>query len=195
MQVANGWPPHQYSFSAFRQMERRRVPAWSMAEVPVESVRRAIHLLHGRLEWMPDAWRDVESRGPRLLDIGVAAVYTPKDFELTAIMSDIVGLVVPGALRIGDVLASGRERNAIIGAMCARASAHSARWLCSTPFGSPVVPDVQPITAGCAGSTEAGPVVPWHPPSTLAHTTNQRSVSMALPGPTRSSHQPTDGCP
>jgi (2R)-ethylmalonyl-CoA mutase len=30
----------------------------------------------------------------RLLDAGVAAVYTPKDFELTRIMSDIVDLVV-----------------------------------------------------------------------------------------------------
>ena len=32
--------------------------------------------------------------------------------------------------------------------------------------------------------------MPWQPPSTFAHTTNQRSVSIGLPGPIRSSHQP-----
>ena len=34
-----------------------------------------------------------------------------------------------------------------------------------------------------SGWGDAGPVVPWQPPRTLAHTTNQRSVSMASPGP------------
>jgi (2R)-ethylmalonyl-CoA mutase len=33
-----------------------------------------------------------ESDRPRLLAAGVAAVYTPKDFELAAIMSDITDL-------------------------------------------------------------------------------------------------------
>ena len=47
------------------------------------------------------------------------------------------------------------------------------------PHGSP--------SSGCG---LAGPVVPWQPPSTLAQTTNQRSVSIALPGPMRPSHHP-----
>ena len=34
-----------------------------------ESGARAVHLLPGKLEWMPEAWLDVESRGSRLLDI------------------------------------------------------------------------------------------------------------------------------
>ena len=33
-------------------------------------------------------------------------------------------------------------------------------------------------------------MLPWQPPNTLTHTTNQRSVSMYLPGPTMSSHHP-----
>ena len=52
------------------------------------------------------------------------------------------------------------------------------------PYGVPV-----------AGSFDAGPVVPWHPPRTLAQTTNQRSVSMARPGPTMFFHQPVVGWP
>ena len=35
-----------------------------------------------------------------------------------------------------------------------------------------------------------GPVDPLHPPSTLVHTTKNSRVSIALPGPTTSSHQP-----
>ena len=50
------------------------------------------------------------------------------------------------------------------------------------PHGSP--------SSGCG---LAGPVVPWQPPSTLAHTTNQRSVSIARPGPMSPSHQPGGG--
>ncbi len=46
-----------------------------------------------------------------------------------------------------------------------------------------------------SGWGEAGPVEPWHPPRTLMHTTNQRSVSIASPGPTTSSHQPGVGWP
>ena len=41
-----------------------------------------------------------------------------------------------------------------------------------------------------ADAGEAGPVEPWQPPSTLGHITNQRLVSMCLPGPMHSSHQP-----
>ncbi len=41
-----------------------------------------------------------------------------------------------------------------------------------------------------AGSVEAGPVDPWHPPRTLAQTTKNRRVSTALPGPIRLFHQP-----
>ena len=41
-----------------------------------------------------------------------------------------------------------------------------------------------------SGCGLAGPVLPWQPPSTLTHTTNQRSVSMARPGPMSPSHQP-----
>ena len=53
------------------------------------------------------------------------------------------------------------------------------------PYGSPV-----------AGLMEAGPVVPWQPPSRFAETTKNRSVSTALPGPISVSHQPTrDGSP
>ena len=52
------------------------------------------------------------------------------------------------------------------------------------PYGRP--------SAGCG---EAGPVLPWHPPSTFEHTTNQRSVSIGLPGPTIASHHPGSGCP
>ena len=33
----------------------------------------------------------------RLTAMGVARVYTPKDFQLNTIMMDIVGLVAPGA--------------------------------------------------------------------------------------------------
>ena len=40
------------------------------------------------------------------------------------------------------------------------------------PYGLP--------STGCG---DAGPVEPWQPPSTLAHTTNHRSVSIAMPGP------------
>ena len=52
------------------------------------------------------------------------------------------------------------------------------------PHGSP--------SSGCG---LAGPVVPWQPPSTLAQTTNQRSVSIARPGPMSPSHQPGVGWP
>ncbi len=46
-----------------------------------------------------------------------------------------------------------------------------------------------------SGAVEAGPVVPWQPPSTLGATTNQRSVSIGAPGPTSDSHQPAVTCP
>ncbi len=39
-------------------------------------------------------------------------------------------------------------------------------------------------------ASDAGPVVPWHPPSTLGHTTKNRSVSIGAPGPIIPSHQP-----
>ncbi len=42
-------------------------------------------------------------------------------------------------------------------------------------------------------ATDAGPVVPWHPPSTFGATTNQRLVSIGAPGPTSPSHQPGVG--
>src|SRR5882724_12715679 len=41
-----------------------------------------------------------------------------------------------------------------------------------------------------AGLTEAGPVVPRHPPSTLLQITKYLLVSNALPGPIMLSHQP-----
>src|SRR6185312_471618 len=41
-----------------------------------------------------------------------------------------------------------------------------------------------------AGFVEAGPVEPLHEPSVFAQMTNQRFVSMYLPGPIISSHQP-----
>src|SRR5580692_10461090 len=46
-----------------------------------------------------------------------------------------------------------------------------------------------------SGPADAGPVVPWQPPRALAHTTHQRSVSMAFPGPMISSHHPALRCP
>ena len=48
----------------------------------------------------------------------------------------------------------------------------------SRPYGAPV-----------AGFGDAGPVVPWQPPSRFAQTTRKRSVSIGLPGPTSVSHQ------
>jgi (2R)-ethylmalonyl-CoA mutase len=42
---------------------------------------------------------------PALKAAGVAAVYTPKDFDITAIMRDIIALVGAGAGR--EVLAAG----------------------------------------------------------------------------------------
>jgi hypothetical protein len=49
----------------------------------------------------------------------------------------------------------------------------------SGPYGLPV-----------SGFRLAGPVEPYDEPSMLEDTTNQRSVSIALPGPIRLSHQP-----
>ena len=43
------------------------------------------------------------------------------------------------------------------------------------------------------GSTDAGPVDPLQLPSEFTQMTNQRFVSMCLPGPSMSSHQPGDG--
>ena len=37
----------------------------------------------------------------------------------------------------------------------------------------------------------AGPVEPWQPPRLFRPITKKRSVSIALPGPTMLSHQPT----
>lgn len=50
---------------------------------------------------------------------------------------------------------------------------------------------------GCpvAGSMLAGPVEPLQLPSELTHTTNQRLVSIGLPGPSIGSHQPAAGLP
>src|SRR5512147_1756474 len=44
-----------------------------------------------------------------------------------------------------------------------------------------------------SGSIEAGPVEPLQLPSVLAQITNQRLVSIGLPGPSISSHQPGVG--
>lgn len=62
-------------------------------------------------------------------------------------------------------------------ALAASSSVSSGK---SRRYGSPV-----------AGSRSAGPVEPLHEPSVLAQITNQRSVSMCLPGP--SIHQPGEG--
>ena len=45
------------------------------------------------------------------------------------------------------------------------------------------------------GISDDGPVVPWQPPSTLGHTTKNRSVSTEQPGPMTPSHQPTSPWP
>src|SRR5262245_17145718 len=44
-------------------------------------------------------------------------------------------------------------------------------------------------------ASDAGPVVPWQPPSTFGHTTKKRSVSMGAPGPIIPSHHPGCRCP
>ena len=62
---------------------------------------------------IPDA--DVEP----LKAAGVAAVYTPKDFELTRIMRDVVALV---AERNGIAAAGARERRRARRAACASAT-------------------------------------------------------------------------
>jgi hypothetical protein len=46
-----------------------------------------------------------------------------------------------------------------------------------------------------SGAAEDGPVVPWQPPSTLAQTTNQWSLSSGAPGPISVGHHPDVGCP
>ena len=43
--------------------------------------------------------------------------------------------------------------------------------------------------------TDAGPVEPLQLPSEFTQTTNQRSVSIGLPGPSMASHQPASGLP
>lgn len=43
------------------------------------------------------------------------------------------------------------------------------------------------------GSTDAGPVEPWQLPSEFTQMTWNLWVSMALPGPNISSHQPVEG--
>src|SRR6185369_13068114 len=48
-------------------------------------------------------------------------------------------------------------------------------------------------TLPVAGSIDAGPVEPLQLPSVFAQITNQRFVSIGLPGPIISSHQPGDG--
>ena len=50
-------------------------------------------------------------------------------------------------------------------------------------------------SAPVSGFTEAGPVEPLQLPSEFTHTTNQRSVSIGLPGPSIGSHQPSAGLP
>ena len=42
-----------------------------------------------------------------------------------------------------------------------------------------------------SASAEPGPVLPLQPPMIFAATTKYFSVSIALPGPTKSSHQPS----
>jgi len=69
---------------------------------------------------------------------------------------------------------------------CAAASAPSStdRSGKSSRYSSPV-----------SGLIEAGPVEPLQLPSEFTQITNQRSVSMGLPGPSIASHQPGSGLP
>ncbi len=53
-------------------------------------------------------------------------------------------------------------------------------------MGGNSVPQTSPF-----GRTLRGPVLPMQPPSTLTPMTKKRSVSSGLPGPTRTSHQPS----
>src|SRR5579871_2543856 len=53
--------------------------------------------------------------------------------------------------------------------------------------------NVNLYTFPVTGSTDAGPVEPLQLPSELAQITNQRFVSIGLPGPSISSHQPGEG--
>src|SRR6478672_13841455 len=53
--------------------------------------------------------------------------------------------------------------------------------------------NVNLYTFPVAGSIDAGPVEPLQLPSVFAQITNQRFVSIGLPGPIISSHQPGEG--
>ena len=46
-----------------------------------------------------------------------------------------------------------------------------------------IVGNFDPYGRPDSGSTDAGPVVPWHPPSTFGATTKNWFVSIARPGP------------
>ena len=48
----------------------------------------------------------------------------------------------------------------------------------------------RPVALAVRAASEAGPVVPWQPPSTFGHTTKNRSVSMGAPGPMSPCHHP-----
>ena len=58
-----------------------------------------------------------------------------------------------------------------------------------------IIGKAEPYGLPVSGSIDAGPVDPWHPPSTLAQTTKCRSVSIGSAGPTTPSHQPGVGWP
>ena len=104
---------------------------------------------------------------------------------------------IAAATRCGWVTAHSSDRMPPIDPPTTRAQASMPRWSASrasTSTWSRTVTNGKREPHGVpSGAGEAGPVVPWQPPSTLDATTNQRSVSSGRPGPTRPSHQPGVG--
>ena len=69
------------------------------------------------------------------------------------------------------------------------------RWSISGTCASTMSPMVMtgnrgPTACRSSGSMLAGPVEPMQPPSTFGQMTKKRSVSIGLPGPIMTSHQP-----
>ena len=74
-------------------------------------------------------------------------------------------------------------------------SVPTPRWSSSAAWARTMSPTVitgkfRPYARSMAGSSEDGPVEPPQPPTTLAHTTKRRSLSIGRPGPTMRGHQP-----
>ena len=81
-------------------VERRRQVTLAEGRNDDDDQLAGIFRTLGQLQRSPGggAGRDgPDDDAARLTAMGVARVYTPKDFQLNTIMMDIVGLVAPGA--------------------------------------------------------------------------------------------------